>query len=414
MPTLMRSDGTQFVMQAHRELLSVTKKKQMVQVTQLLAEQRGEHVRLFRKGRSQYEAIFSKEPGCLFGESIWYYFNKPDNLIYCEALPDSAQVLLVVVRSGVVCMDMRILGSSLQSKLLPLMTGDIKYRIITSGSVPLRKAESFGMFRFPKDLVASFEKLEDLVFPRLPVLQSLQLQPLPRVLKSERLGFNLLTSTVIIAAVILVLGGWWLLTPKKIHTSSYQQILSTFPSSYTTTYTQILAKPTADKQLTDIIATINRLYVLPGWRMTTLSFDGQRYHINIISDGGDINLINQWAKQQHYQLHLTSEGAELVYKPQITPQRKQIALHASEKLVIRLVARIDKLLAYQAVSLGASQRQGDVRKTQLTIRLESVSPEVLDLVNRELKHLPLELTSVDIYLRSGLMNGTIQLSAWGR
>ena len=110
MSTLVRSDGTQFVMQAYRELLSAKKKSQIIQEIRFLAEQQG-----------QYEAVFSTEPGYWLGESIWHYFNQPKNLIYCEALPDSAQVLTVVIQQGSVYIDSQMLASSLQLELLPLM-----------------------------------------------------------------------------------------------------------------------------------------------------------------------------------------------------------------------------------------------------------------------------------------------------
>lgn len=413
MSTLVRSDGTQFVMQAYRELLSVTKRSQIVHEIRFLAEQQGQYTRLFKKGQNQYEAIFSTEPGYLLGESVWHYFGEPNNIIYCEALPDSAQILVVVVRSGSVYIDAQILGSSLQSELLPLMTGDFKYRIITSGNVPLRKAESFGTFRFPKDLIASFETLQVPLFPQLPALKSLQLQPLPLALKSEHLSFGFSTPLILLTTLALIFGGWWALTPKEEGVSFRPPLIRTMVSPYAAYY-RALTTPAPDRQLAEMVATITQLYLLPGWSATKLQFNGKRFHVALRSDGGKMSGITQWAKQRGYQFHLSSRGAEVIYQSRLTSRAKPTALYASTQVVTQLVDHMTQLLHHNAVSLGETRQRGDVRATRLTIHLDEVSPELLDLVGRELNHLPLALTSVDITIHSGLMNGIIQLSVWGK
>jgi len=413
MSTLVRSDGTQFVMQAYRELLSATKKTRIVQEIRLLAEQQGQYVRLFKKGKSQYEAVFSTDPGCLLGESIWHYFGEPENLIYCEALPDSAQILVVVIRSGSVYIDTQILGSSLQSELLPLMTGDLQYRIVTSGNVPLRKGEGFGTFRFPKELVESFETLDELLFPGLSALKSLQLQPLPLALKSEHLNLGFSTPALILIVIVLGLGGWWFLTPKQEEVPLRQDILKTLSNPYRAYY-RALETPAPAQQLSKIVGVVNQLYLLPGWTATKLNYDGKRYRISVIPDGGEMSLIAQWAREHDYRFHLSSQGSELIYHPQFSQRSKPTTIYSNEQVVTQLVDQLDRLLHHQAVNLGSSLQRGNVQETLLTIRLEGVSPDLLDLVSRELSDLPVELQSVNLNLRSGLMSGTIQLSVWGR
>jgi hypothetical protein len=413
MSTLVRSDGTQFVMQAYRELLSAKKKSQLVQEIRMLAEQQGQYVRLFTRGQGQYEAIFSTDPGYLLGESIWHYFNETDNLIYCEALPDSAQVLVVVVRSGSVYIDSQILASNLQSELLPLMTGDLQYRIITSGNVPLRKAESFGTFRFPRDLIDSFEILDEPLFPRLPALMSLQLQPLPLALKTEHLNLGFSTPAILILVAVLIFGGWWFLTPQRdvapLQAASLKKLTDPYFS-----YFQALSSPAPDQQLLEIRQRINALYFLPGWRATKLSLQHQSYQVNLIADGGEMSFLNQWANQRHYRFHLSSRQIELASRSSLKARGNPRFIYSSEQVVTRLVDKMNALLHQQSTSLGATYQRGDVQEMRLTIHLNSVSPDLLDLVSRQLKGLPIQLTSATFNLHSGLMSGTIQLSVWGR
>lgn len=322
-------------------------------------------------------------------------------------------MLLVVVRSGVIRIDMQILASSLQDVLLPLMQGDLKYHIVTSGTVPLRKAEGFGTFRFPKNLIGSFEVLEESLFPRLPALKSLQLQPLSLLLKSERLGFKFSMPIVMLAAVTLVLGAWYLLTPKRANASRQGSFLGKISGPYMAYY-QALTKPSVDKQLVEVITAIDELYLLPGWTATKLHFNGKNYHISLVPDGGEMRLITQWAKERNYQFHLSSLGAKLTYQPKLSSRPRPSILYSNEQVAAQIREHLDKLLDSQAVSLGAAQQHGNVLETPIIVRFKSVSPELLDLVGRELSDLPLELKSLDIKLHSGLMSGAIQLSVWGR
>lgn len=413
MSTLVRSDGTQFVTQAYRELLCAKKKSQIVQEIRRLAEQQGHYVRLFHKGQGQYEAIFSTEPGYLLGESIWHYFNEFDNLIYCEALPDSAQVIVVVVRSGSVYIDSQILASNLQSELLPLMTGDLPYRIVTSGNVPLRKAESFGTFRFPKDLIESFETLDDPLFPNLPALKSLQLQPLPLALKSEHLNVGFSVPAIIVLLLVFITGGWWILTPDQEAPLSHQPILKKIRSPYTA-YFHALSSPAPGRQLLEMVSAMNQFYFLPGWRATKITYANQIYRIDLASEGGAMSFLRQWAHRRHYHFHLNPHGVELTFQTQLPMRPTPKNIFSSEQVVTKLVDQLNQLLHHQAVSLGATNQRGEAQETKLTIHVDNASPDLLDLLSRQLSGLPVELTSVTMTLHSGLMSGTIQLSVWGK
>lgn len=413
MTILVRSDGIQFIMQVYREIISAKKKSQLVQEVCLLAEQHGQYAHLFNKGKSQYEAVFSTDPGCLLGESIWNYFNEPENLIYCEALPDSAKLIIVVVSQSAIVIDKKILASSLQSELLPLMTGDLSYRIITSGNVPLRKAESFGTFRFPKTLISSFETLDEPLLPRLPALKSLQLQPLPLVLRAEHLSFSFSTSGIIIMLLTIVIGGWWLLTPNEKTSSMSRTSFDAMTSSYASYY-NALSSPAPNEEIIELVHTINQIYSLPGWHATKIAYAHQQYNIDLVSDGGVMRYLLYWAKSNDYRFQLSSHGASLTFHSRLSVRPILKTVYSSDQMVAKLVDQLDQLLEHQAVTLGATHQHGAVQETNLTVHLDGVSPDLLILVSRQLRGLPVELTSVSIYIHSGLMSGTIQLSVWGK
>lgn len=127
-----------------------------------------------------------------------------------------------------------------------------------------------------------------------------------------------------------------------------------------------------------------------------------------------MSFLRQWARGRQYQFHLTPHGTELSFHSRLSTRPKPKAVYSSEQVVTQLVDQLNQLLHHQVVSLSATHQRGDVQEIQLTIHLEGLSPNLLDLVSRQLNGLPVELTSVTINLHSGLMSGTIQLSVWGR
>src|SRR5687768_4951897 len=102
MPTIKRADGAQFAIHTYRELLKLQRPALMKNEIRLLAQNHGEYIRLFKQNQKNLEAIFSRDPGFLLGESVWHYFGKPSDLIYCEALPEGQQAIVVVIKANTV------------------------------------------------------------------------------------------------------------------------------------------------------------------------------------------------------------------------------------------------------------------------------------------------------------------------
>src|SRR5687768_7707453 len=105
MPYITREDGERFVIPSYRDVLSIKKESLLRKEILLLSENYGEYIALQRKNAEQYEVAFSNEPGYLLGETIWHYFKRPYDLIYCEAIPNTSEAILVMVKSGNVYLD---------------------------------------------------------------------------------------------------------------------------------------------------------------------------------------------------------------------------------------------------------------------------------------------------------------------
>src|SRR5690348_12369046 len=100
MPYITREDGERFIIPSYRDVLSAQKPGLLKKEILLLSETYGQYITLQKKSSTQYEVTFSHEPGVLLGETIWHYFKRPSDLIYCEAIPNTAEAILVIVKSG--------------------------------------------------------------------------------------------------------------------------------------------------------------------------------------------------------------------------------------------------------------------------------------------------------------------------
>src|SRR6185312_4573646 len=160
MPILRRNDGTSFVIQPYRESLSLTSTGLLKKELYLLGQNYGGYSRIFRQPDGRFEAVFSRDPGYLLGETVWQHFGKPYDLLYCEALDgESQQALVVVVRGGSVYLDAKIPYANLAEELAPLQAGTGTFVVYTQGDVPLSKNVEPGKFSLDPARVKSFTRL---------------------------------------------------------------------------------------------------------------------------------------------------------------------------------------------------------------------------------------------------------------
>jgi len=411
MATIVRKDGTQFVIEAYREPLSEKKRALLSNEIKQLAEQHGQYVRLFGYANGEMEAVFSKDPGYLFAETIWYYFDKVDNLIYVEAAVDNKSYL-VVVRNGCIYVDTVIANDKLRDELMPLTMGREVYHIITAGDVPLAQTTVAPKFSFPEQLVESFDQLMVSPLLALPVIKNLRLLMLSEALRNKQLtGFHFLLPPVAVVSV-LMLCGWWLFHPREeVTTRVLPHVVHHIkPNS---AFSREMASAEPAHQLVEAVNHINQLYFVPGWHVVKISFDNQQYVVDMVSQGGDLAILSRWARENNYSFSITSNGVKLTRRTTAQVRNQPPHRYDLQRMLTALIDELDVLLHDKAIEIGQIQYFGGMKHTNLTINLNNVSPDVLDLVSRELEALPIKLSGLEIQLQSGLMKGAIQLSVWG-
>lgn len=407
MPVITRPDGVTFIAQAYRESLKAQDDAALMETLQALAVQHGDAVCLRRTRQHTVEAAFSKTSGYLLGESVWQYLKRPSHLIYVEGVSNSAQLLVVIVRSGRVYFDAKITSSELKTELLSVMSDDVPYRVVTYGDVPVRVNETFGgaTFTLPKQLIASFETLEQPLFPMLPCYAGHQLSPIAAIDLSATARPKRRWAVVSIIAVLMLSVGAWVMFSHR----------STSFAKNTHGVSAMLAKlPEPRKQLLVLMRELDALYLVPGWQVTQVRYVPEAYQIRMQSIGGTLSYLAAWAKRHHADFQLLPHVVELVLPFKATVRDQEQTLLPMTQVLENLMDRLHAVLAEDKVSIVKRSAQKQWQKTVLLLRLQSASPEHLALIGGQLQDLPVAISSMRLNTENGLIQGKIYLSVWGR
>lgn len=402
MATITRSDGLQFVVQAYRELLPIASRARLIREIRALAEQHGHYCYLARKPSGEIEAVIAKETGYLLGESVGHFFEQPENLIYVEALPEKDQLLLVVIREASVYIDAKIAAKDLQEELIPFMSSSKPYCIRVHGDVTLK---------FPDLLTSSFEKMPKSVFNQLVPNSAFSLRPLAFALKSPALGKNHIPVLITGIITVSILAGLSFFHSGRPVLMNVPHLASANPYA---DYERALSTAEPSEQLAHFVEVIKDLYFVPGWQVLGLKMQNGEYQIALQSEGGNLESLLNWSKQRQFSLSMTGQTVLLKRKIALKKRPAPANIYSLNQVVSLLVDELDELMNDKVIELGNNEPHGGAEVTPMKINLNRTSPEIIDLLSREIEHLPLELRSVDVSFKDGLIDGSIQLFVWGR
>ena len=148
MSYITREDGEHFVIPSYRDVITSKQKSFIKKEILLLSQSYGEYITLQKKNDNQYEVAFSPDTGYLLGESLWHYFKRPLDMIYCEAIPNTTEAILVIVKNGSVYLDGSFPLDSIPEELVVFLTQQNNFEICIYGDVPISQTPEIGKFSF--------------------------------------------------------------------------------------------------------------------------------------------------------------------------------------------------------------------------------------------------------------------------
>lgn len=412
MPYLTREDGERFIIPSYRDVLSAKKPSLLKKEIMLLTVNYGEYITLQKKGPEQYEVAFSHEPGALLGENVWQYFKRPRDLIYCEAIPNTSEAILVIVKSGSVYLDGTFPLDNIAEELIIFQTQQNNFDIYIYGDVPISKERQEHKFSFDPSSVHSFTVLERPVFPTLPVVKAFQLQLVDVVLKSQGIGIFPLKKII---AVIILLGlVWFGYLFISTHKKELPQVIVGVVNPYQL-YIDTLTSPNPSDEIKAISQQMTALLTISGWFPANITYANTN---NILSAqmksyGARTSILFSWAAKNNADIDVKSDGFYINIPINIPNRYPPMTINQLNEVIANLTDRLSYIIPGNPLTVGDIKVQGRYKETDITITFADTSISLLTIIGQQLRTLPLVLTSVDMTTSNGNLSGTIVLKALG-
>lgn len=409
MPYITRDDGEHFVIPSYRDVLAARNKTQLKKDILLLSQNYGEYITLQRKATNQYEVAFSPDRGYLLGETVWHRFKRPQDLIYCEAISGTTEALLVIVKNGSVYLDGSFPLDSIPEELIIFLTQKNDFEIYIYGDVPISEKPDEGKFSFETSSVKAFTRLDQPVFPTLPLLKIYQLQLVDQVLKAQGIGVFPLRQLISAAAVMVLL---FLLY--SYLTSNRPQIIPSMAAvnPYQGYYND-LKSPDPVQAMQDLLTQVRLIFTLPGWIPTNISYQPGTFRATVQSNGGRVEALFNWATINNASVDLLPSGVFVNLSSQIANRPIPKKIYTLKDVMGTFVDRLASVYPGNRIKISEMVNRGSYTTMLFDVALEEVSPLVLELIGVQFKDLPFVLKSVALTNTSGSFTGSITLEALG-
>jgi hypothetical protein len=410
MPYITREDGERFVVPSYRDVLTAKRKDLLKKEIVLLSQSYGEYITLQRKDADRYEVTLSPDAGYLLGESIWQYFKRPNDLVYCELLPNGTDAILVIVIAGSVYLDGSFPVDSIPEELVIFKTQKNNFEIYISGEVPIAKTAEGNKFIFDETSVKSFSVLDKPIFPSLPLYKPFQLQLVERALAAQ--GIGALPIKPILAVVILIGLGWWFLA--SIIGKKEQVLPAQKPKvDPYATYYQGLASPAPDQVITQIFERLNLLATLPGWIFTTAEYVGKELTVAVKSQGSSMETLQAWAQQTKTSVQIKQNGVYLNFPVNAPARPRPKSIYPLQSVLSRLIDRLAVVNPGNNLQMSNFDSKVAYTVVAITVKFDRISPTIFELLGEQFKDLPLVLQKVSVKTQNGSLSGTIIIQALG-
>ncbi|MAZ38673.1 MAG: hypothetical protein CMF49_01000 [Legionellales bacterium] len=419
MPQILRHDGVPFVVYTYRELVTAKKYNLLKRELEMLAREHGANARFYIYPDGDLEAIFSQEEGYLLGENIWQHFGNPANLIYCEALADGENALLVVVKQGSIYLDSQLPLINLLDEFFNLIGDENQYDIYVYGDVPLAETATEEKFAFDAGLVNSFNVLESSAYLTLETDETLKLLPIDKAIDElPRQKSNLFKIAVVLIFLFAIGYGIWstLQTKTQISTGITTQPNQTRQVTQNpyAGYIKALQTPAPSEQLRTILARIKTLLTIPGWTPVQMNLKGQSAIFDLQGVGGNTALLMGWVKEKKADLEIKNSKASIIYTLNIPSRTRPTNIYNLRDTVSMLYDALAEIFPESNVSIGKPEKHQVYNSVIIKFSFNDVSMQILALLADELKGFPVVINAFSLnQIDHGMVSGNIELEILG-
>lgn len=408
MSYITREDGEHFVIPSYRDVLSSKRKSQLKKDILALSQSYGEYITMQQKNSLQYEVAFSPDTGYLLGESIWHHFKRPLDMIYCEAVPNTQEALLVIVKAGSVYLDGSFPLDSIPEELIIFLTQQNNFEIYTYGEVPLVEHPTDGKFAFEESAVKSFTVLDKPVFPDLPLLKIYQLQMVDTVLKKH--GVGVIPMRPILTAVAFGVLAWFAWSHFTTPTTEEIQAAAADPYQ---PYYDALSMPSPSEQIDMVMDKLDKVFGIPGWQPVNVEYANGMLTIAMRSVGAKVESLFEWAHQHKAEVLLKTDSMNLMMNVQVNNRVPAKVIYSSKEVVGALIDRVATVYPGNILQIASINAKGGYSDIPIVIKIEQATPLVIRMIGNQLHGLPIVLQGIKMSVKDGELNGSISIDVLG-
>lgn len=410
MPYITREDGEHFVIPSYRDVISAKQKATAKKEILLLSKSYGEHITLQKKGSVKYELAFSPETGYLLGETVWHHFKRPVDMVFCEAIPDTTEVILVVVKDSSVYLDGSFPSESVAEELVVFLTQENNFEIYVHGDVPIAEVPDDGKFGFEASSVKSFSVLEEPVFPKLPLLGIYKLQPVEAVLKANGIGVAPVKELGIIAGIIVAVGGMWMyLTAPEPPPPMVVKKGDEFKK-----FKKALSTPSPEDIVITVVDTFNQFLLAPGWNTNKIEYEKGTLKSRMLSYGGEIESLMQWGKKNNINVVIDGQGISLVKKVKLANRPQPKNIFPIDQIIAKTIDDMHIVFKGDVVKVGNARKYRKYKSVAMSITAGPTTQPLVKLSAKQLSRKPLRVVNMTYSEINGVVTEKINLEALGR
>lgn len=409
MPYITRDDGEHFIIPSYRDVIAAKNKAILKKDILSLSQNYGEYITMQRKGPQQYEVAFSPDTGYLLGESAWHHFDKPNDLIYCEAIPNTSEAILVIVKDNSVYLDGSFPLDSIPEELVIFLTQKNNFDIYVYGDVPITEHPEDGKFSFDEASVNSFNYLDNPVFNSLPLVKKYRFALVEPVLKEHGIGTP--NYTPVIAIVIALVAGYvgyqmFLVKPPP-------PVVEIEPNPFEG-YISALKSPDPGDEINAMVVKVKQFNSIPGWKVNNAMYSKNGIGAYVLSLGSNVEELMDWAKENKAVVKIDPKGIMLISGTNLKSRSMMREVYPAKEIIARLIDRLSKIIPGNVMSLKQAQEKGVYIVVPMDIKLENTSFMVVGMIAEALRGLPIKLDEVKFESKENNINVSISFEVLGR
>lgn len=305
---LERQDGIRFESRPLRETYTVRSAGQFLRELRRKTSDL-KYLHISEPADKRRRVAFGREPGYLLGEHIWEALGRPQNLIYCESLPQNETSLLVVVTEGHIRVDAEVPPSSIFEDIIPLLSdSDRQYIIKTHGDVPVAETEQPGKFMIEPQYVEEFSVLDEGLFETMPVHEKYKLRGLNEAVKAAKV--RAFSPALVALPIVAVIAGWMVMDyyeeQQRLERERQQQ-----QDPYEG-YKKSLNTPAPAALFSRAVGAVEKLYSAPGWVPLEVTVTGSTMQAEMGRAGGTISALDAWGAAIGVDVTVNGNGVSLM------------------------------------------------------------------------------------------------------